>query len=111
MQRPTTKNNYIILQRPLHVQNRSTADKHTHPSEIPVITIEEVTFALDNMKLGKAPGVDNVTTDLLKTAGKKIHQTFVVVLLGLLQYQINHLQELFARPNPRKEQNNNLNFK
>ena len=42
-------------------------------SEIPDITIEEVTFALDNMKLGKAPGIDNVTTDLLKTAGKKIH--------------------------------------
>ena len=43
-------------------------------SEIPDITVEEVTFALDNMKLGKAPSKDNITTDLLKNAGRSIHK-------------------------------------
>jgi len=34
-------------------------------SNIPDVTLIEVTFALDNMKLGKAPGIDNITTDFL----------------------------------------------
>ena len=43
-------------------------------TEIPEITTSEVTFALNHMKRGKAPGDDDITTDLLKDAGEDLYQ-------------------------------------
>jgi len=50
--------------------------KITHESspldtrDIPDIEVDEVTFALNSMKRGKALGKDNITTDLLATTGR-----------------------------------------
>ena len=37
------------------------------------------------MKLGKAPGIDNITTDLLKAAGRKIHKAIAQLFTQCLQ--------------------------
>ena len=41
-------------------------------SDIPDIKLDEVTFALNSMKRGKAPGKDNMTTDLLATTTRQL---------------------------------------
>ena len=54
-------------------------------TEIPEITTSEVAFALNHMKRGKAPGDDDITTDLLKDAGEDLYKKLAQLFSNCLK--------------------------
>ena len=52
----------------------TSTDISVEYTDIPDITTSEVAFALKHMKRGKAPGDDDITTDLLKDAGEDLYK-------------------------------------
>ena len=62
-------------------------EKSPEQEKVPKFTDKEIENMLKSLKKGKAPGIDNITSDILKLGGKEVIKALKTIFNEILESQ------------------------